>query len=230
MGSEMCIRDSIATLRAENDPTYAVREVIARPDVEHARPLSLAERKVFRARIDSYGGAESTVNSILFLFYTMLRTIEVRRLQWSFIDFEERTITFEKQTREQLKKGMRLTKKNRTHVVPMSEQVYQLLLKQKKLTGRKRYVFEGVYNGGMMPATTINRALQYIMQNVTAHDFRATASTLLNELGYDEKWIETQLAHADENKTRASYNHAKYLADRRKMMQDWADIVDGWRE
>lgn len=67
-----------------------------------------------------------------------------------------------------------------------------------------------------MPATTINRALQYIMQNVTAHDFRATASTLLNELGYDEKWIETQLAHADENKTRASYNHAKYLADRKR--------------
>ncbi len=228
IGSVM--RYAIATLRAENDPTYAVREVIARPEVEHARPLSLTERKIFRARIDSYGGAESTINSILFLFYTMLRTIEVRRLQWSFIDFKERTITFEKQTREQLKKGMRLTKKNRTHVVPMSEQVYQLLLKQKKLTGRKKYVFEGVYNGGMMPATTINRALQYIMQNVTAHDFRATASTLLNELGYEEKWIETQLAHADENKTRASYNHAKYLADRKKMMQDWADIVDSWKE
>ena len=49
-------------------------------------------------------------------------------------------------------------------------------------------------------------------------------------LGYEEKWIESQLAHADENKTRASYNHAKYLNDRRKMMQDWADIVDGWKE
>lgn len=226
IGSVM--RYAIATLRAENDPTYAVREVIERPEVEHARPLTLAERKHFRSRINSYGGAESTVNSILCLFYTMLRTIEIRRMQWSFIDFENRTITFEKQTREQLKKGMRLTKKNKTHIVPMPEQVYQLLLRQKKLTGRKKYVFEAVYNGGMMPATTINRALQYIMQNVTAHDFRATASTLLNELGYDEKWIEKQLAHQEANKTKATYDHSKHLTERRQMLQDWANIIDSW--
>ena len=228
IGSVM--RYAIATLRAENDPTYAVREVIERPEVEHARPLTLAERKYFRSRIKSYGGAESTVNSILCLFYTMLRTVEIRRMQWSFIDFENKTITFEKQTREQLKKGMRLTKKNKTHIVPMSEQVYQLLQRQKKLTGRKKYVFEGVYNGGMMPATTINRALQYIMQNVTAHDFRATASTLLNELGYDEKWIEKQLAHQEANKTKATYDHSKHLTERRQMLQDWADIIDSWEE
>lgn len=228
IGSVM--RYAIATLRAENDPTYAVREVIERPEVEHARPLTLAERKHFRSRINSYGGAESTVNSILCLFYTMLRTIEIRRMQWSFIDFENKTITFEKQTREQLKKGMRLTKKNKTHIVPMSEQVYQILLRQKKLTGRKKYVFEAVYNGGMMPATTINRALQYIMQNVTAHDFRATASTLLNELGYDEKWIEKQLAHQEANKTKATYDHSRHLTERRQMLQDWANIIDSWKE
>lgn len=228
IGSVM--RYAIATLRAENDPTYAVREVIERPEVEHARPLTLAERKYFRSRIDSYGGAESTVNSIMCLFYTMLRTVEIRRMQWSFVDFENRIITFEKQTREQLKKGMRLTKKNKTHVVPMSEQAYQILLKQKKLTGRKTYVFEAVYNGGMMPATTINRALQYIMQNVTAHDFRATASTLLNELGYDEKWIEKQLAHQEANKTKATYDHSRHLTERRQMLQDWANIVDNWKE
>ena len=228
IGSVM--RYAIATLRAENDPTYAVREVIERPEVEHARPLTPAERKYFRSRINSYGGAESTVNSIMCLFYTMLRTVEIRRMQWSFIDFENRTITFEKQTREQLKKGMRLTKKNKTHIVPMSEQVYQLLQRQKKLTGRKTYVFEAVYNGGMMPATTINRALQYIMQNVTAHDFRATASTLLNELGYDEKWVEKQLAHQEANKTKATYDHSKHMAERRKMLQDWANIIDSWEE
>ena len=112
----------------------------------------------------------------------------------------------------------------------MSEQVYQLLLKQKKLTGRKKYVFEGVYNGGMMPATTINRALQYIMQNVTAHDFRATASTDLNEANYNSNWIELQLAHVKGDKVKAAYDHAKWLSDRKKMMQDWADIVDGWKD
>lgn len=83
----------------------------------------------------------------------------------------------------------------------------------------------------MLSATTLNRMLDNIgLGDVTAHDFRATASTLLYEKGYEEDWIEKQLAHADDNKTRASYNHARWLDDRRKMLQDWADIVDSWKE
>ena len=66
------------------------------------------------------------------------------------------------------------------------------------------------------------------LNNVTAHDFRATASTILNELDFEEDWIEKQLAHAAQNKVRASYNHAKYLNQRRDMLQKWADIVDSW--
>ena len=66
------------------------------------------------------------------------------------------------------------------------------------------------------------------LNGVCRHE-RATASTFLYEKGYEEDWIELQLAHADENKTKASYNHAKHLENRRKMLQDWADIVDSWR-
>ena len=66
------------------------------------------------------------------------------------------------------------------------------------------------------------------MSAVTAHDFRATASTALYEKGYKEDWIELQLAHVSCNRTKASYNHAKHLNERRKMMQDWADMVDSW--
>jgi integrase len=68
------------------------------------------------------------------------------------------------------------------------------------------------------------------LKTVTAHDFRATASTILNEKDFDENWIEKQLAHADQNKTRASYNHAKYMEQRSNMMQQWADIVDSWKD
>ena len=68
------------------------------------------------------------------------------------------------------------------------------------------------------------------LRDVSAHDFRATASTFLYERGYEEDWIDLQLAHADENKTKASYNHAKHLENRRKMLQDWADIVDSWKD
>lgn len=80
-----------------------------------------------------------------------------------------------------------------------------------------------------MSATTINRALEhmgYPTGDVTGHDFRATASTMLYEAGYREEWVEMQLAHVEEKKTKRSYNHAKYLGERTKMMQWFADEMD----
>jgi integrase len=80
-----------------------------------------------------------------------------------------------------------------------------------------------------MSATTINRALEhmgYASGLWTGHDFRATASTRLHEMGFHSEWIERQLAHVEENKTKAAYNHAEYLPERRKMMQAWADWID----
>ena len=215
------MRYAIATLRAENDPTYAVRDVVARPEVTHAKPLNKEERAQVRTRLENYGGAETVKNAGFMLLYTMLRTIEIRRMEWSWVDFEERVVNFPKTA----------MKKSRAHILPMSDQVYNILKIQHANSGNKQFVFPAVYkNDGMLNQMTLNRMLDNLgLNDVSAHDFRATASTLLNEMGYEEKWIESQLAHADENKTRASYNHAKYLNDRRKMMQDWADIVDGWK-
>ena len=152
----------------------------------------------------------------------MLRTIEIRRMEWTWVDFDERVVNFPKTA----------MKKSRAHILPISDQVYSILKTQHANSGNKKYVFPAVYKSdGMLNQMTLNRMLENLgLEDVTAHDFRATASTLLNEMGYEEKWIESQLAHADENKTRASYNHAKYLNDRRKMMQDWADIVDSWKD
>ena len=216
------MRYAIATLRAENDPTYAVRDVVARPEVTHAKSLSKEERAQARTRLENYGGAETVKNAGFMLLYTMLRTIEIRRMEWSWVDFDERVVNFPKTA----------MKKSRAHILPMSDQVYNILKIQYANSGNKQFVFPAVYkNDGMLNQMTLNRMLDNLgLDDVSAHDFRATASTLLNELGYEEKWIEAQLAHADDNKTRASYNHAKYLIDRRKMMQDWADIVDGWKE
>lgn len=216
------MRYAIATLRAENDPTYAVRDVVARPEVTHAKSLSKEERAQVRTRLENYGGAETVKNAGFMLLYTMLRTIEIRRMEWSWVDFDERVVNFPKTA----------MKKSRAHILPMSDQVYNILKIQYANSGNKQFVFPAVYkNDGMLNQMTLNRMLDNLgLDDVSAHDFRATASTLLNELGYEEKWIESQLAHADDNKTRASYNHAKYLIDRRKMMQDWSDIVDGWKE
>ena len=221
------MRYAIATLRADYDPTYAVRDAVERPEIEHARPLDKSEAKQLRNRLESYSGSHTVKNAGLAMLYSMLRTIEIRRMQWSFIDFDDKLITFPISSK---KTGQtRTTKKNRIHIVPMSEQLFDLLKDQEKFTGNRDYVFAAVYKDGMLSATTLNRMLDNIgLGDVTAHDFRATASTLLYEKGYEEDWIEKQLAHADDNKTRASYNHARWLDDRRKMLQDWADIVDSW--
>lgn len=223
------MRYAIMTLRAEYDPTFAVAGAIQRPEVEHARPLTKDEAQILRTKLENYGGSNTVKNAGLTLLYSMLRTIEVRRMQWDYVDFDERLITFPIASR---KTGQqRTTKKNRIHIVPMSDQVIEILRAQHKITGLQEYVFASVYKTGMLSPTTLNRMLDFIgLGDVSAHDFRATASTMLNEKGYDEDWIEKQLAHADDNKTRASYNHAKYLDDRRKMLQDWADIVDGWKD
>lgn len=222
------MRYAIATLRADYDPTYAVRDAVERPEIEHARPLDKSEAKQLRNRLESYSGSHTVKNAGLAMLYSMLRTIEIRRMQWSFIDFDDKLITFPISSK---KTGQtRTTKKNRIHIVPMSEQLFDLLKDQEKFTGNRDYVFAAVYKDGMLSATTLNRMLDNIgLGDVTAHDFRATASTLLYEKGYEEDWIEKQLAHADDNKTRASYNHARWLDDRRKMLQDWADIVDSWK-
>lgn len=213
------MRYAIATLRAEYDPTYAVKNVVERPEIEHARPMEKHEAVQLRNKLNSYGGSTTVKNAGLVMLYSMLRTIEIRRMKWEYVDFEERTITFPKE----------MMKKKRIHIVPMSDQVFNILQEQRNIVGNREYVFPAIYQDGMLSATTLNKMLDYIgLSDVTAHDFRATASTLLNEKDYDDKWIEKQLAHADGNKTRATYNHAKYLESRRKMLQDWADIVDSW--
>jgi len=225
------MRYAIATLRADNDPTYAVRGAIARPEIEHARPLTIQEQKLFRSGLDTFKGSNTVRNELLTMAYTMLRSIEIRRMKWSYVDFSLKIINFPISTRSNNQE--RTTKKNRLHLVPMSNQLFDLLKIQFIESGNKEYVFPSVYghNDGVIGNSTLNVALKNMgLNTVTAHDFRATASTILNEKDFDEDWIEKQLAHADQNKTRASYNHAKYMEQRRDMLQQWADIVDGWKE
>jgi integrase len=71
--------------------------------------------------------------------------------------------------------------------------------------------------------------LMRIEQGAEAHGFRATACTILNELGYRPDIIERQLAHKERNTVRASYNRAEYLHKRRQMMQQWADYLDSFK-
>ncbi|WP_336929350.1 tyrosine-type recombinase/integrase [Acinetobacter tandoii] len=226
----LVMKYAIVTLRADNDPTYAVRSAIESPEIEHARPLEKDERIKLRTRLELYGGTRTVRNTCLAMMYSMLRASEIRRMQWSFVDFKEKVIEFPKASRR--RKQERSNKKNHIHLVPMSDQLCALLKEQYEISQNETYVFAAPFKKDeMLARTSLNRALVFIgLPEVTTHDFRATASTLLNEKGYKPDWINKQLAHVEENKTRATYNHARWLDDRRKMLQDWADIVDSWKE
>ena len=219
---------AIANLRCESNPAVSLGQTVERPPKQTARPLTSDEKSRFNDALKSSRSTEMVKNSILLLTYSMMRSIEVCRLRWEWVDLENRLITIPPATKEQLDQGERNIKMNRTHLVPISDQIFKILESQ-KLQSNDEYVFCSVFNKSkIMNKTTINRALGSMGFEFTAHDFRATASTLLHEAGYSSEWIELQLAHVDKNAVRGTYNHAQNLEERRKMMQDWADMVDSW--
>src|ERR1035438_2944887 len=115
------------------------------------------------------------------------------------------------------------------HIVPLSVQAVVVLREFQSLTGQWLYVFPNQQKtSGFMSENTMLYGLYRIGYHTraTGHGFRATASTILNEYGFEPSVIERQRAHAERNGVRAAYNHAEYLPERRKMMQWWADYLD----
>ena len=121
-------------------------------------------------------------------------------------------------------------KMKRVHIVPLSKQAVNILNKLKELTGNGRYLFPSIRTTVRpISENTVNAALRrlgYTKKEMTGHGFRAMASTLLHENGFQSHLIEMQLAHAESNKVKAAYNHAQYLKERNAMMEWWADYLD----
>lgn len=222
---------AIISDRLTNDPTYALRGYVESPETENAQPVPHKDRKQIISSINNYTGSICTKNALKTLIYTMLRTIEVRRGLKSYIDFDAKTWTIPISSKSDLLAGKRNMKKNRIHIIPLSDQVMEILKIQFTAYPDSPYIFPGVKHDSMIGATTFNQSFRNMgLGHITMHDFRATASTDLNEANYNSNWIELQLAHVKGDKVRATYDHAKWLSDRRKMMQDWANMVDSWGE
>jgi len=117
------------------------------------------------------------------------------------------------------------------HILPLSTQAIAILEGVQPLTCGGQYVFPSSRGDGRpMSDNTIRTALKslgYESDVMTAHGFRTTASTLLNEQGWSPDAIERQLSHAPRDQVRAAYNRAQYLEERRRMMRSWADYLDG---
>jgi integrase len=210
-------RYAVATLRADFDPVSALRDAIIRPPVENAQAMSREQLKVFLPKLREYGGLRTTLLAIRFMAYTFVRTVEMRRGAWVEVNFDDALWVIP---------GDKM-KKKRVHMVPLSRQALAVLRELHKITGAGENMFPNSRRpDDVMSATTINRAMEYLGIPFSGHDFRATASTHLHEMGWDSRLVEMQLAHSERNKTKAAYNHAQYLTERREMMQAWADYLD----
>ena len=119
------------------------------------------------------------------------------------------------------------------HLVPLSRQAVDVLRSLHEIRGQSGLLFVGERNHEKpMSNNTILKALERMgfKGRMTGHGFRGVASTELHEMGFPHEWIELQLAHQERDQVAAAYNHASYLAQRRKMMQAWADRLDELRQ
>lgn len=152
---------------------------------------------------------------IFMLALTALRPTELRLAKWSEINDDLLIIPAARM------------KKRREHITTLSNKALYVLEQIRPITGSYDYIFSsGSYPDQPIARSTTNFILKSTGYEHTPHGFRHLLSTELNNRGYNHDWIEKQLAHGDTDKIRGTYNHASYLDQRRKMMQEWADSID----
>ena len=218
-------RYAIATGRAEQNP--ATHLMGALPPARKGHLAAITSPRDFgellRA-IEAYSGSTVVRAALQLAPYVFVRPGELRAAEWSEMEFSKA---------EWHIPASRM-KMQAKHIVPLSRQSLSILRDIQPLTGGGRYVFPSPRSSSRpLSAVALLAALRrmgYEQGTVTVHGFRSTASTLLNEQGKNRDWIERQLAHGERDGVRAAYNYADYLPQRKIMMQEWADYVDGLRK
>jgi integrase len=175
--------------------------------------------------IDGYDGQPATAAALKLAPYVFVRPGELRAAEWSEFTFDGDELTWRIPAERM--------KMRKPHIVPLSRQAVAILRALQPVTSYDRYAFPAIGGGGRpLSENTLNGALRrlgYPSDQITPRGFRSIASALLNERGVSPDLIELQLAHAERNKVRVAYNRAQRLAERREMMQKWADYLDGLR-
>lgn len=217
---------AISTDRAEDNPAANLQGALAAPKTAHRAAILDPEEfgQLLRA-IDGFAGQPTTKNALILLAHLFCRPGELRAAAWSEFDLAKGLWT--------IPEGR--MKMRRPHVVPLSTQALAILTDMKALTGRGYYVFPSVRSTKRpLSENTFNAALRrlgYDKDEVTAHGFRSTASTILNESGlWSADAIERALAHKDRDEVRGTYDRGVRLEERAKMMQWWSDYLDRLRE
>ena len=214
-------RFAVSTLRAKDDPTLLLRGALKAPKVHHRAAITDEKRfGALLAAIDAYDGWPTLQAALQFTALTFARPGEIRGATWAEIDMEEAVWRID---------GSR-TKVRRPHDVPLSRQALAVLREVREVRRMSARVFPSIRSSARpLSENAMNAALRrmgFTQDEMTAHGFRAAASSILNERGFRPDVIEAALGDQDQNKIRRTYNRASYWQERTELMQAWADRID----
>ena len=226
---ELCgaiFRFAMANGMRRDDPTQALKGALTSHRVAHrAAILDPVEFGALLRAIEDFDGQPTTKAALRLLPLVFTRPGELRNAEWAEFDFDD--------ARWIIPQGR--MKMRREHHVPLARQAIEILTELRKLTGEGKHLFPG-NRSVLQPISenTLNAALRrlgYTKEEMTAHGFRSTASTLLNESGkFSPDAIERALAHQDNDEVRRAYNRGAYWNERVTMAQWWADHLDTLRK
>jgi integrase len=214
-------RYAIATGRAERDPAADLQGALVATKTQNFAAVTIPREigALLRA-IDDYRGQPSVMVALKLAPLVFVCPGELRAAEWDEFDLDA----------AEWRISAKRTKMRVTHIVPLSTQAVEILMDLQPITGGGRFLFPSLRSPKRcMSDNTLNAALRRMgfgKDEMTTHGFRSIASTSLNELGYLPDVIELQLAHIERNKVRSAYNRSERLAERRKMMQEWANYLD----
>ncbi len=218
-------RYGIATGRCDHNIAADLKDALAPVVTTHlaaiTKPAAIGE--LLRA-IDGFAGQPSTVAALKLLPLVFTRPGELRQAAWVEFDLDAAMWII----------PAHRMKMRAEHTVPLSKQAVAILRELHCITGNGELTFPAIGNKFRpISENTLNGALRrlgYGQDEMCSHGFRTMASTTLNTLGWNADVIEAQLAHQDKNSIRRIYNRADHLAERKKLMQSWADHLDALRE
>jgi len=225
---ELCgavFRYGMATGRRKDDPTQALHGALTSHKVKHRAAIidPIVFGGLLRA-VEDFDGQPTTKAALKLLALAFTRPGELRNAEWNEFDFEKAVWS--------IPAGR--MKMRREHQVPLSRQALEILKALQAITGDGKLLFPG-NRSYLQPISenTLNAALRrmgYTKEQMTAHGFRGSASTLLNESGkFSPDAIERALAHQDNDEIRRAYNRGAYWKERVEMAQWWADYIDTLR-
>jgi len=218
-------RYAVATGRAERDPTGDLRGALPPVKKEKHFAAITDPKKVgeLMRDIEGYQGTYVVKSAFKLSPLLFVRPGELRKMEWADLDLDKAEWII---PAGKMKMGI-------THIVPLARQAVEVLREIQPLTGRGKYVFPGERDHDRpMSDNAIRSALRrmgWSNDEMTPHGFRAMASTILDNMGYKQEWLERQLAHEEPNKIKAAYKREAwrmYLPERTAMMQAWADYLD----